>query len=173
MTGRELAHRAPRFGVHAFPLVHDRAIEPGDDLRVWLEHVDRHPAPRRHVLAHARETRPTIVRIEHEEGIERDEDQGEPLVEGERPHVALDPAHLDICSPGASFGPLEHRGGTIEADDVVALLRDRHRDTAGAAAELEDRAPRPARESAEPLDVGAALERGDPEIVESREACCL
>src|SRR5439155_20434480 len=93
--------------------------------------------------------------------------------EGERPHVALDPAHLDICSPGASFGPLEHRGGAIEADDVVALLRDRHRDTAGAAAELEDRASRPARESAEPLDVGAALERGDSETVESLEACCL
>src|SRR5439155_8174948 len=105
--------------------------------------------------------------------IERDEDQGETLVEGERPHVALERAHLDICSPGASFGPPEHSGGTIEADDVVALLRDRHRDTAGAAAELEDRASRPARESAEPLDVGPALERGDPEIVESREACCL
>src|SRR5207244_505819 len=83
--------RAPRVGIYAFPLVEDRAIEPGDDLGVWLEHVDRHSAPRRHVLADPREAGPAIVRVEHEERIEGDEDQRERLVEGERPHVALDP----------------------------------------------------------------------------------
>src|SRR5207245_8123925 len=46
VTGRELADRAPRFGVHTLPLVADSAIEPGDDLGAWLAPVDPHSAPR-------------------------------------------------------------------------------------------------------------------------------
>src|SRR5207253_10910891 len=136
-------------GVHTFPFIYDGTIEPSDGLRVWLEHVDRHSATRRHVLAHARQAGPAIVRVEHEERIKGDEDQRERFIERKRPHVALDPAHLDVSSARAAFGPLEHRGGAIEADDVVALLRDRHRDPTGAAAELEDRAAGSPRESAE------------------------
>src|SRR5207253_3820283 len=127
------------------------------------------PAPRRHVLAHARQAGPAIVRIEHEERIERHEDQRERLVERERPHIALDPAHLNIRSPCAPLGALEHSGRAIEANDVMAFLSDWHRDPAGPTAELEDRPAGAPRESAEPLDVGPTLERRDREVVQSGE----
>src|SRR5207248_9424796 len=101
----------------------------------------------------------TIVRVEQEERVDGDEDEGERLVEGERSHVALDPADLDIRPARAVLGALEHRGAAIQSDDVMAILCDRHRDPAGPAAELEDRLTRSAREYAEPLDVQSYLER--------------
>ena len=52
----------------------------------------------------------------------------------------------------------------------MSVLSDRDRDPSGTASELEDRPTRPAREAAEPLDVGAALERGVVEVVERGEA---
>jgi hypothetical protein len=53
---------------------------------------------------------------------------------------------------------------------VVTVLRDRNGDAAGAAAELEDRPARAARETAEPLDVGSALERRGIQVVKGRQA---
>jgi hypothetical protein len=52
----------------------------------------------------------------------------------------------------------------------MAILRDRNRDPACPAAELEDRAASPAREAAEPLDVRSSFEWRDVEVVERREA---
>src|SRR5437762_1641103 len=70
----------------------------------------------------------------------------------------------------AAFGALVHRGASIQSDDVMTILFDRHRDPAGPAAELEDRPTRSAREAAEPLDVRSSLERRGIEVVERREA---
>src|SRR5712691_714091 len=96
---RELAHRASTLGINALPLVDEAAVQADHDLRVRLEYVDRDATPRRKVFAHAREARPAIVRIEHQKRVQRDEDEGESLVERKRAHVALDPPHVHARSP--------------------------------------------------------------------------
>ena len=52
----------------------------------------------------------------------------------------------------------------------MALLRDRYRNSAGAAAELENRSTRPTGKTTEPFDVGSAFERRVVEVVQGREA---
>jgi hypothetical protein len=52
----------------------------------------------------------------------------------------------------------------------MAVLSDRDRDPARAAAELEDRPAGAASETAEPLDVGPSFKRRAIEVVERREA---
>jgi hypothetical protein len=61
----------------------------------------------------------------------------------------------------------------VQPDDLMAVLRDRYRDAACAAAELEDRSAGTAREAFEPLDVRPALERRVIQVVKRREACGL
>jgi len=122
------------------------------------------------MLAHARQARPAVIGIEHEERIQGDEDEGKRLIERERAHVALDPADLDIRSARAPLGALEHRTGAVQSDNVMAVLGDRNRDPARPAAELQDRAAGPAREAAEPLDVRSSFEWRAVEVVERREA---
>jgi hypothetical protein len=51
----------------------------------------------------------------------------------------------------------------------MTVLRQRHGDPAGPAAELEDRPAGPARESTEPFDIVGALERPVVEVVQRGE----
>src|SRR5439155_8750461 len=145
---RELPYRAACFGVLPLPLIDHAAVLSDDQLGIGLEDVHREAATRSEMFADAREARPTVVRREHQERVEPDEDEAERLVEREGAHVALDPADLDVRATRATFGTFEHRRGPVESNDVMTILRERHGDATGAAAELEDRPPRPPVEPA-------------------------
>jgi hypothetical protein len=58
------------------------------------------------------------------------------------------------------LGSREHRRRSVESDDLVAILRERYRDAAGTAPELEDRPAGPARDRAEPIGRGGWPVRG-------------
>src|SRR5207237_10718870 len=91
----------------------------------------------------------------------------------EGPQVSPDAAESDVPPPGAALRPLQHRRGVIATHDVMAVLRARHRDAAGAAAELQDRPARTACETGEPLHVRAGFDRPGGEVVQGGEARSL
>ena len=126
------------------------------------------------VLAAAGETRPTVIGGEHEEGVERDRDERERTIEREAAHVRLDEAYRDARTAGVGLGALQHRGRSVDADDLVTILRDRHRDAARSDAELEHRAAGHLRETAVPIDAGIlepsvqVVERGETLVLGGR-----
>ncbi len=158
-------------GIGAAPLLAHPAIEPGDDVRVGLEHIDGQAACRREVFAAACQASPAILGCEHQERVERDDHERERAIERERPHVGLREREPEALLLRALRGAREHPGGAIDARDLDPVLRQRDRDAAGADAELEDRAAGHAGEAAEPVDRGVVearvevVERGETGVV--------
>ena len=81
-----------------------------------------------------------VVRQEELEGVARQEDEPEPLVEVERARVALDPARGHAGGLGLAARHLQHARDDVQTGHGEPLPRDGEGDPARAAGDLEHRA---------------------------------
>src|SRR5437016_2934879 len=79
-----------------------------------------------------------LLVVEVTVGCEPDQDMVEASCPRQRAHVSLDVLDGGACSDGFTTRLVKKSGGHVEADDSAAACRERVRDAAMAAGEVED-----------------------------------
>ena len=130
---------AARLGVGRYVLEDQPAVEAGEVVGVGQPDVDDGEAARREMAGHRRERLALgVARREEEQRVEGDERQPERAggragrARACRPRRARSAARRPRRPRRAAPGPLQHRGIDVDRRDLVAGLRERHGDAAGA-----------------------------------------
>ena len=145
----DLGHRSPGLGIDPLVLEDHPPVEADEVVDLGEPDVDDGEAVRREMVGEDADRRALpLPRGEQEQRVEGDERE---RVRARIGQAQIEQVALDQVDPAGSVRhlrdatrrPLEHRRVEVDDGDVVTVLRERDREPAGPAPELEDRAAGP------------------------------